>query len=98
MEKEAKALPNSFALHHARPNPFNPSTTIAYEVPEQTRITLTIYNLLGQEVVRLIDGMKAAGRYEVVVCAGLHGYGISEVLQVRCRSSCHPNLSDPSRG
>jgi len=37
--------------------------------------------------------MKAAGRYEVVVCAGLHGYGISEGLQVRCRSSCHPNLS-----
>ncbi len=66
MENEAKDRPNSFALDHARPNPFNPSTTIAYQVPEQTRITLTIYNLLGQEVVRLIDGMKAAGRYEVV--------------------------------
>jgi hypothetical protein len=34
MEKEAKALPNSFAVPHARPNPFNPSTTIAYKVPE----------------------------------------------------------------
>jgi len=66
MENEAKALPNSFALHHARPNPFNPSTTIAYEVPEQTHITLTIYNLLGQEVVRLMDQVQAAGRYEVV--------------------------------
>jgi len=66
MENEAKALPNSFALHHARPNPFNPSTTIAYEVPEQTHITLTIYNLLGQEVVRLVDQVQAAGRYEVV--------------------------------
>jgi hypothetical protein len=66
MENEAKALPNSFALHHARPNPFNPSTTIAYEVPEQTHITLTIYNLLGQEVVRLVDQVQAAGRYEAV--------------------------------
>ena len=66
MEKEAKALPNSFARHHARPNPFNPSTTIAYEVPEQTHITLTIYNLLGQEVERLMDQVQAAGRYEVV--------------------------------
>jgi hypothetical protein len=66
MENEAKALPNSFALQHARPNPFNPSTTIAYEVPEQTQITLTIYNLLGQEVVRLVDQVQAAGTYEVI--------------------------------
>jgi hypothetical protein len=66
MENEAKALPNSFALQHARPNPFNPSTTIAYEVPEQAQITLTIYNLLGQEVVRLVDQVQAAGTYEVI--------------------------------
>jgi len=66
MENEAKALPNSFALHHARPNPFNPSTTIAYEVPEQTHNTLTIYNLLGQKVIRLMDQVQAAGRYEAV--------------------------------
>ncbi|MDP6052656.1 MAG: FG-GAP repeat protein, partial [Candidatus Latescibacteria bacterium] len=43
------ALPAAFSLSEAAPNPFNPSTSIAYEVPEQTRITLTIYNLLGQE-------------------------------------------------
>ena len=60
------AAPTSFSLATARPNPFNPSTTIAYEVPEQTHITLTIYNLLGQEVVRLMDQVQAAGRYEVV--------------------------------
>jgi hypothetical protein len=66
MENEAKALPNSFAIHHATPNPFNPSTIIAYEVPEQTHISLTIYNLHGQEVVRLMDQAQAAGRYEVV--------------------------------
>ena len=39
---------------------------IAYEVSEQTHITLTIYNLLGQEVVRLMDQVQAAGRYGVV--------------------------------
>jgi len=60
------AAPTSFSLAVARPNPFNPSTTIAYEVPEQTHITLTIYNLLGQEVVRLVDQAQAAGRYETV--------------------------------
>jgi flagellar hook assembly protein FlgD len=60
------SIPTSFALDDARPNPFNPSTTIAYEVPEQTHITLTVYNMLGQEVVTLMDQVQAAGRYEVV--------------------------------
>jgi flagellar hook assembly protein FlgD len=60
------AAPTSFSLATARPNPFNPSTTIAYEVQEQTHITLTIYNLLGQKVIRLVDQVQTAGRYEVV--------------------------------
>jgi Tol biopolymer transport system component len=59
------AVPTAFALHAARPNPFNPSTQIAYEVPAQAHITLIVYNLLGQEVARLVDGVKSPGRYEV---------------------------------
>ena len=59
------ALPDVFALRNAAPNPFNPSTTITYEVPQQTYITLTVYNLLGQEVTRLVDGVQAPGRYQV---------------------------------
>jgi hypothetical protein len=59
------ALPRAFVLHEARPNPFNPSTQIAYEVPVQAHITLVIYNLLGQEVARLVDEVKLPGRYEV---------------------------------
>ena len=59
-------LADTFSLSNATPNPFNPSTTIAYEVPEQTHITLTIYNLLGQEVVRLMDQVQSPGGYEVV--------------------------------
>lgn len=59
------AAPTAFALADARPNPFNPATEIAYEVPMQAHITLAIYNLLGQEVVRLVDQMQAPGRYTV---------------------------------
>ena len=60
------AGPTAFALGEARPNPFNPSTTIAYEVPQQANITLTVYNLLGQEVIRLVDQVQTPGRYRAV--------------------------------
>ena len=63
--KEGAILPTSFALGQARPNPFNPSTTIAYEVPQQAHVTLTVYNILGQEVIRLVDAVNAPGRYTV---------------------------------
>ncbi len=59
------SVPAAFSLATARPNPFNPSTTIDYEVPEQTHVTLSIYNLLGQKVILLVDQVQAAGRYEV---------------------------------
>lgn len=62
---KAAALPTAFSLGAARPNPFNPSTQIAYDVPQQAPISLTVYNLLGQEVVRLVDGTQAPGRYTV---------------------------------
>jgi len=57
--------PAAFALIGNQPNPFNPSTQIAYEVPEQSHITLTIFNLLGQEVIRLVDQVQSPGRYLV---------------------------------
>ena len=62
---KAAALPTAFSLGAARPNPFNPSTQIAYDVPQQAPISLTVYNLLGQEVARLVDGTQAPGRYTV---------------------------------
>jgi Tol biopolymer transport system component len=65
MPDKASALPRAFTLHTARPNPFNPSTQIAYEVPVQAHIQLVVYNLLGQEVGRLVDGVKTPGRYQV---------------------------------
>ncbi len=64
-EKEANT-PSDFALYQNYPNPFNPETTIGYELVESNRVTLTIYNLLGQRVRTLVDEWQAAGNYRVV--------------------------------
>lgn len=77
LTKDALA-PAAFALRPASPNPFNPATTISYEVPQQAHITLTVYNVLGQEVIRLVDQVQAAGRYQVTWNAvNAQGYSVS---------------------
>ena len=43
-------LPTEFALHENYPNPFNPTTTLRFDIPEVSNMTLTIYNMLGQKV------------------------------------------------
>ena len=58
------SVPKEFVLGQNFPNPFNPSTTIRYEVSAETRVILKIYNLLGQEVRTLVDAVKGSGRYE----------------------------------
>ncbi|MCW8824098.1 MAG: M1 family aminopeptidase, partial [Ignavibacteriaceae bacterium] len=55
----------SFYLSQNFPNPFNSITTIKYDVPEKNRVMLKIYNVLGKELVTLIDEEKAAGNYEI---------------------------------
>ena len=56
-------VPEVFALGQNYPNPFNPSTTIRYDLPQAASVVLTVYNLMGQEVVRLVSGDYPAGRY-----------------------------------
>ena len=58
-------LPPRFELFNAYPNPFNPSTTIQFAVPSQSKVTIKLFDLLGREVTTLIDEEYSPGEYEL---------------------------------
>ncbi|HEX9005727.1 MAG TPA: cellulase family glycosylhydrolase, partial [Bacteroidota bacterium] len=62
---EDRQAPRDFALGQNYPNPFNPTTVIGCQWPVASRVTLMVYDLLGREVARLIDGVRPAGTYAV---------------------------------
>ncbi len=68
---------NDFKLYQNYPNPFNPSTIIKYSIPENSNVSLTIYDLLGNEVTTLINKEQNAGNYEVIFNPSLINDGIS---------------------
>ena len=53
--------PESFTLFNNYPNPFNPITSLRYDLPEQAQVTLTIYDLMGREVTQLVNTTQEAG-------------------------------------
>jgi hypothetical protein len=57
--------PDVYALQNNYPNPFNPETTIKYQLPEAGEVTLEIYNMLGQVVNTLVNDYQTAGRYVI---------------------------------
>ena len=57
-------LPTEFAVN-VYPNPFNPSTTISYDLPEAGPVTVVIYDVLGQQVRHLVSQVTSAGRYSI---------------------------------
>jgi hypothetical protein len=59
------AVPNSFVVSQNYPNPFNSSTTINYQLPEDSQVSIKIYNAVGQEIRTLADEYKTAGYYTV---------------------------------
>ncbi len=59
------AVPTAFALHDNYPNPFNPETTISFDVRAPTRVVLDLYDALGKHVATLVDRPFSAGRYRV---------------------------------
>ena len=66
VNNESIEVPTEFGLNQNYPNPFNPSTKIKYSIPNAEFVTLKIYDLLGREVVTLVNENTQAGSYEVI--------------------------------
>ncbi|MGH2567345.1 MAG: DUF1501 domain-containing protein, partial [Bacteroidota bacterium] len=58
-------IPTAYRLYTNYPNPFNPSTTIAYDLPNDVNVTLKVYDIMGREVQTLVNDYQPAGRHQV---------------------------------
>ena len=85
-------LPSVFALHQNYPNPFNPSTNINYDLPEESHVTITVFDIIGKHVKTLVKGNQLAGFKTIRwdgknqnnenVAAGMYVYQIKSGLNV----------------
>jgi len=65
LEDYSDALPTAFTLHQNHPNPFNSGTVIRFALPTSSDVELVIYNLAGQKVATLVQGLRLAGDYAI---------------------------------
>ena len=75
-------VPKTFQLSQNYPNPFNPSTVIRFDIAREGRVTLRVYNMLGQVVSTLVDGLKRPGSYTATfnahsIPSGVYFYSLS---------------------
>ncbi|MBX7047321.1 MAG: T9SS type A sorting domain-containing protein [Ignavibacteria bacterium] len=82
-ENKVTAIPLEYKLSQNYPNPFNPTTKINYEIKNAGFVTLKIYDLLGREIVQLVNETKDAGRYSIdfnaskyMLASGIYFYRI----------------------
>tara|TARA_Y100000817_G_scaffold140121_1_gene109874 strand:- start:52 stop:537 length:486 start_codon:yes stop_codon:yes gene_type:complete len=71
-----RVLPTEISLGNAYPNPFNPSTTISYDISSDMNVSINVYDVRGRMVAELVNGMTDQGRYEVMWNADNHSTGI----------------------
>ena len=72
----SSSVPTAFSLKQNFPNPFNPSTTIDFDMPSTSHVSLKIYNMLGQEVAVLVDEVRQAGTQQVTFDAKRFASGV----------------------
>ncbi|NIA31793.1 MAG: T9SS type A sorting domain-containing protein [Actinobacteria bacterium] len=75
VEREKK-IPQQYALGNNYPNPFNPITTIAYDLPKVSNVKIEVFNMLGQKVALVIDKKQPAGCYKIQFDAGFLASGL----------------------
>jgi hypothetical protein len=72
----AVSAPEKFEVFQNFPNPFNPTTTISYQLTSNSKVNLKIFNMLGQEVASLVDGDRLAGYHQEVWDARRYSSGM----------------------
>jgi len=70
------SLPSAFQLYPNFPNPFNPATTISYDIPEASFVSLKVFDINGREVRAIFNGFQEAGKYEITFDASTLASGV----------------------
>ncbi len=90
IEYDNPGLPRKFSLYQNYPNPFNPSTSIKFALPEQSDVSIEIFNILGQKVASAFEGLMPAGYHSLVwdgssAASGIYYYRITAGEYVAAR-------------
>jgi len=75
-------VPESYELAQNYPNPFNPVTNIKFSVPEQSRVKITVYNMLGEKVIELVNAEYEPGFYEIQFNSSASGFILSSGMYI----------------